>query len=231
MWIETKVLAIQSVLRGHTLRGCVDWNISHAIHNSRLSSHTLRGCVDWNNSLSNSGTVVRVTPCVGVWIETSQGVLVNTSGGHTLRGCVDWNNSVVSMELLSLVTPCVGVWIETSISLWFWSWQLSHPAWVCGLKQLNGGKAMQTWVSHTLRGCVDWNSQYPFPQNFYHSHTLRGCVDWNHHGNTNIKWYKVTPCVGVWIETEVASVTAAVTVSHPAWVCGLKHGIAYNKKW
>ena len=75
------------------------------------------------------------------------------------------------------VTPCVGVWIET------WSipdtppHTLSHPAWVCGLKQyyeveqnIGGGvtpcvgvwiethlilRGGQTIYSHTLRGCVD----------------------------------------------------------------------------
>ena len=30
----------------------------------------------------------------------------------------------------------------------------SHPAWVCGLKPLNF-YIMTTYISHTLRGCVD----------------------------------------------------------------------------
>ena len=32
----------------------------------------------------------------------------------------------------------------------------------------------------------------------------------------------VTPCVGVWIETEKFYGLIGKTVSHPAWVCGLK---------
>ena len=33
----------------------------------------------------------------------------------------------------------------------------------------------------------------------------------------------VTPCVGVWIETALASMAQArAAMSHPAWVCGLK---------
>ena len=33
----------------------------------------------------------------------------------------------------------------------------------------------------------------------------------------------VTPCVGVWIETQFFSpVITSLKVSHPAWVCGLK---------
>ena len=32
----------------------------------------------------------QVTPCVGVWIETSAGdILLHELKGHTLRGCVD----------------------------------------------------------------------------------------------------------------------------------------------
>ena len=52
---------------------------------------------------------------MGVWIETLSGQ--------------DDNVGVV-------VTPCVGVWIETT--LWVnmvQSISVSHPAWVCGLKQ------------------------------------------------------------------------------------------------
>ena len=33
----------------------------------------------------------------------------------------------------------------------------------------------------------------------------------------------VTPCVGVWIETMIASNNTGKAASHPAWVCGLKH--------
>ena len=33
----------------------------------------------------------------------------------------------------------------------------------------------------------------------------------------------VTPCVGVWIETAFIIEARAWAMSHPAWVCGLKH--------
>ena len=33
-----------------------------------------------------------------------------------------------------LVTPCVGVWIETSKIRIGAELDMSHPAWVCGLK-------------------------------------------------------------------------------------------------
>ena len=35
--------------------------------------------------------------------------------------------------------------------------------------------------------------------------------------------YKVTPCVGVWIETDNERIVLRNFLSHPAWVCGLKH--------
>ena len=34
--------------------------------------------------------------------------------------------------------------------------------------------------------------------------------------------YKVTPCVGVWIETLLHGNSICTCGSHPAWVCGLK---------
>ena len=38
------------------------------------------------------------------------------------------------MAKTAAVTPCVGVWIETLIQLASHPDQMSHPAWVCGLK-------------------------------------------------------------------------------------------------
>ena len=32
----------------------------------------------------------------------------------------------------------------------------------------------------------------------------------------------VTPCVGVWIETNLRNIQFLLIESHPAWVCGLK---------
>ena len=59
-----------------------------------------------------------VTPCVGVWIETLP---------------VPFPNQTVS------VTPCVGVWIETFLESVIRNRDMSHPAWVCGLKHGDGG--------------------------------------------------------------------------------------------
>ena len=59
--------------------------------------------------------LTKVTPCVGVWIETG-----------SLRGGTGIEN----------VTPCVGVWIETLEEAEAMTYLESHPAWVCGLKRL-----------------------------------------------------------------------------------------------
>ena len=57
--------------------------------------------------------MLAVTPCVGVWIETSR---------------------IRTYDLLITVTPCVGVWIETYLVQSSTVGTVSHPAWVCGLK-------------------------------------------------------------------------------------------------
>ena len=78
--------------------------------------HTLRGCVDWNGK-----------PAEALYYFM----------GHTLRGCVDWNWKHTVRFSTILVTPCVGVWIETAMRKKYAKKQLSHPAWVCGLKRWN----------------------------------------------------------------------------------------------
>ena len=57
-------------------------------------------------------------------------------------------------EWVAGVTPCVGVWIETNFNCYICNESLSHPAWVCGLKQVDEITG-QTVRGHTLRGCVD----------------------------------------------------------------------------
>ena len=41
--------------------------------------------------------------------------------------------------------------------------------------------------------------------------------------NDRKKIINVTPCVGVWIETQWIRFLILFGKSHPAWVCGLKH--------
>ena len=163
-----------------------------------------------------------VTPFVGVWIETF------------------W----CTLDLPSnLVTPFVGVWIETALYRLLQLWMKSHPSWVCGLKLGRCG-CKDALERHTLRGCVDWNSRIEINSQKTQCHTLRGCVDWNSPSWAWRHWRKVTPFVGVWIETNITkvmrivdivtpfvgvwietpivTVTSACASSHPSWVCGLK---------
>ena len=78
--------------------------------------------------------LLRVTPCVGVWIETGdQANTRDDAGSHPAWVC-GLKQSNRARGLSSLwVTPCVGVWIETVLS----------------------STAFVPKNSHTLRGCVD----------------------------------------------------------------------------
>ena len=176
--------------------------------------------MDWNIYYADDFKKdILVTPCVGVWIETK---ILN------------------AYKRKQNVTPCVGVWIETFRHIFHAAYILSHPAWVCGLKHpfrelLNGCN------SHTLRGCVDWNPFKTTSPIAISCHTLRGCVDWNNREiaircdrrrvtpcvgvwiETNVQAAPVgplivTPCVGVWIETSNSVQTGWPISSHPAWV-------------
>ena len=77
-----------------------------------------------------------VTPCVGVWIETD-GEFAWTNF-NCVTPCVGvWieTNNIKGISKKAGVTPCVGVWIETVKTEQQSSKEMSHPAWVCGLKQ------------------------------------------------------------------------------------------------
>ena len=142
----------------HTLRGCVDWNVNINYIWPASNSHTLRGCVDWNMAHSVLMLLFSVTPCVGVWIET----LISRS-----YGTVPW------------VTPCVGVWIETCFN----------------------NKMNTAGISHTLRGCVDWNTVKNLTIHKRNmSHPAWVCGLKHNYLRLSITWWR----------------------SHPAWVCGLK---------
>ena len=126
----------------------------------------------------------------------------------------------------------------------------SHPSWVCGLKL---GIFLRVWLQYDVTPFVGvWieTIQEHHVLEFLISHTLRGCVDWNLTSYTRSLVICVTPFVGVWIETVncrswtfVAWVTPFVGVwietyaiycirgtstSHPSWVCGLKLRNCYH---
>ena len=86
----------------------------------------------------------------------------------------------------------MGVWIETTRTTYGATLSGSHPSWVCGLKQ---------GFSNLGRGDL--------------SHTLRGCVDWNFAMGAQVNRDSVTPFVGVWIETSALRVTFTVNLVTP----------------
>ena len=162
---------------GHTLRGCVDWNFKRIVPFSSFICHTLRGCVDWNIPWNSQKIDEKSHPAWVCGLKPPPPVVPVSLQSHTLRGCVDWNTSSLRFILgrfrshpawvcgLKLpghnyrrqeirVTPCVGVWIET----------------VCmSMSRISSG-------SHTLRGCVDWNTFDYLEEIPAHGHTLRGCI-------------------------------------------------------
>ena len=106
-----------------------------------------------------------------------------------------------SMDLELEVTPCVGVWIETGNTMSRRiADRLSHPAWVCGLKLTYSFGLNFDWLSHPAWVC---GLKRKLVQRF-------------------ALLQKVTPCVGVWIETTRYHGISKKMMSHPAWVCGLK---------
>ena len=135
---------------------------------------------------------------------------------------MDWNIIKTGIEYEKKVTPYVGVWIETWASFQHLSMARSHPTWVCGLK-LNIHFRKILIISHTLRGCVDWNVIGNGSLISILCHTLRGCVDWNSQAKVCSflsLGHTLRGCVD-WNNDEVN--TCIDNQSHPTWVCGLKH--------
>ena len=94
----------------------------------------------------------------------------------------------------------MGVWIETIGEVITTANTLSHPSWVCGLKQTVGSQYdIASKVTPFVGVWIETESEEP----------LSALVD-------------VTPFVGVWIETPPVEEPLLNLESHPSWVCGLK---------
>ena len=96
----------------------------------------------------------------------------------------------------------MGVWIETGHQLTYSCGAESHPAWVCGLKPMLDWAATGQSPSHPAWVCGlkrywQWKSDIDRV-----SHPAWVCgLKLNDKINTT-EVSTVTPCVGVWIETE-----------------------------
>ena len=75
------------------------------------------------------------------------------------------------------VAPFVGVWIEIWVHPQYFHLIRSLPSWECGLKLILA-TTLTIFISRSLRGSVDWNIR-----------------SWMH-----VRFWKVAPFVGVWIE-------------------------------
>ena len=116
VWIETRKRVNAAVCKGgHTLYGCVDWNLIKNVLTALNSCHTLYGCVDWNGNLERIARLRDVTPCMGVWIETLVGGIFKYTPNVTpCMGVWIETSEYISIPIGSPVTPCMGVWIETN---------------------------------------------------------------------------------------------------------------------
>ena len=164
-----------------------------------------------------------VTPCVGVWIETYPRIIYpDEFSRHTLRGCVDWNRPWLTRKPFMTSHTLRGCVDWNNEVLWYWRKPLkSHPAWVCGLKLFGNRRILMFLRSHPAWVC-GLKLTSPPSRFVLLSHTLRGCVDWNSCWQCYWSFFSVTPCVGVWIETFWYWASSIYPWSHPAWVCGLK---------
>ena len=141
-----------------------------------------------------------VTPFVGVWIETL--VLL-------FRVCT------------RLVTPFVGVWIETA-SPYCLSVQIrSHPSWVCGLKLCCEIMTDTSYLSHPswVCGLKQIFSKVGAEPIMSHPSWVCGLKLQILYLIANVR--KVTPFVGVWIETiaiRKSKVNMSVTPFVGVWI-------------
>ena len=143
----------------HTLYGCVYWNSQFSTWLGITWSHTLYGCVYWNMRHNAGKILIRVTPYMGVCIETDVAIKQRTAdNSHTLYGCVYWNNPNPLLAYQKIyVTPYMGVCIETTGKQIKELTRASHPIWVCVLKLKAMAYQSGNALSHTLYGCVYWN--------------------------------------------------------------------------
>ena len=181
VWIETHRQGLQQAPTiCHTLRGCVDWNLSYA----NYWPHPLRSHPSWvcGLKLISSSWLLKSFMSHPSWVCGLKPELDSIGMQQTLSH-PSW---VCGLKLKiwyliqkrKKVTPFVGVWIETDVYILTRLSDMSHPSWVCGLKQRMAESTVVS-ISHTLRGCVDWNYSYLDLSHLRSRHTLRGCVDWN----------------------------------------------------
>ena len=81
----------------------------------RKASHPVWVCGLKQNQFAYADMTLKVTPCMGVWIETDVEVF-RILWCHVTPCMGVWIETIGNRAELSItgVTPCMGVWIETS---------------------------------------------------------------------------------------------------------------------
>ena len=96
VWIETAILRCNKWRSpGHTLYGCVDWNIKLRKQMAEAKGHTLYGCVDWNSSVGLDSAISASHPVWVCGLKLMCFFIHSTISRHTLYGCVDWNITLI----------------------------------------------------------------------------------------------------------------------------------------
>ena len=135
-WNVTVVL-FQKTNIPHTSCRCVDWNIKTLPNSFIKLAHTSCRCVDWNDAVKTVICKTKLTPHVGVWIETEQ---------------------IAAMAPLGInLTPHVGVWIETTLEHYFTNRVSLTPHVGVWIETTTPKLAKKFIAPHTSCRCVDWN--------------------------------------------------------------------------
>ena len=141
-----------------------------------ICGHTLYGCVDWNIDKYKTQPWQLVTPCMGVWIETlnvTNLVRLHTSHPVWVCGLKQRTGESVDSKLQSHPVWVCGLKhcntiitqeIRKSHPVWvcglklYPQWDdeeksLSHPVWVCGLKLYRLQVNLKSLLSHPVWVC------------------------------------------------------------------------------
>ena len=145
----------------------------------------------------------KVTPCMGVWIETRcLPHLPAHLRSHPVWVCGLKRRFCQQRRLWGHVTPCMGVWIETISLRVLQMCSKSHPVWVCGLKHYPLYSQERTHRSHPVWVCGLKPRSHSAGRNDVSSHPVWVCGLKQTQGGTMALAGFVTPCMGVWIETD-----------------------------
>ena len=124
--------------------------------------------------------VSRVTPFVGVWIETCRRPSCSEEKpSHPSWVCgLKLGNNALSHTLIKS-HPSWVCGLKHLVYEAFHTAYVSHPSWVCGLKPLRWWHHCALWSVTPFVGVWIETPKTHKIETGVNRHTLRGCVDWN----------------------------------------------------